>query len=452
MSLRRKLSGRIALIFGSILGFVFLGVYLLFERQTNDTYYKKLLDRSHTAAYYYLEKDEWTKLRYLQVEQKYRKITHETIRLYDAHSFKMVVTDSLDFRLPVGVLKSIVSKGSYFFRINDRQLAGIYYTDNEGDFIIIASGINMYGISQLATLRWTLISFFIMGLVLTYLMTGWLATKTFKPFSSLIKKVNSITAENLHTRLETIPGKSDELTEVITTFNYFLERLEESIKEQRSFLKNASHELKTPLAVIIGDIDVALSRPRDQDAYISLLRSLKKDTLHLNSIVEGLLLLSGLKIAGEHKTTPLSIDDILWNVLEKVQAEYPASSVTVDFGAMEQHQQLLTVSGNKELLFIALSNVVDNAVKYSQPEPVSIVVKETGNQLHIIITDKGPGIREAERELIFELFYRSNQTRHISGHGIGLHLTRQILNLYNISLHISTPPDQQGTIVHLTFP
>lgn len=451
MSLRSKLSNRSAFIFSGTLGFVLLGTYFLFQQHTSDLYYKKLLERAHTAAFFYLEKDELSSQKYREIEKRYKQGEGESIRLYYAQTGHIFIDDTLRYELPETTLSTIISTGSHTFRIGERQLAGILYKDNQGDFIIVASGINNTGNTQLVTLRWSLIIFFIVGLALNYIMTGWLARQTFRPFSKLISNVNSITTDNLHMRLDLPPGRPDEMKDLITTFNYFLQRLDEGVQSQRNFLKNASHEIKTPLAVIIGGIEVALKNPRDNAEYVSLLESLKKDTLHLSSIMEGLLMLSGLEMSGRQQMEPVRIDEILWNVLEKAEIEYPQAQIAVNFDSMAQQERLLTMNANRQLLFVALSNLLDNAIKFSISQPVSVIVEAINDALVIGITDSGPGIPATEKEAIFELFYRSNQTRHIPGHGIGLHLTRQILSLHSISLQIDSPA-QGGTSIRLFFP
>ena len=451
MSLRSKLSNRSALIFGCTLGFVLLGTYLLFQQYTRDEYYKKLVGRANTAAFFFLEKDELTSQKYREIEEKYRRITNESVRLYHAHTFQPFVGDSLDFKVPETVLHTIVKDGSHNFRINGRQLAGIFYKDNQGDFIIVASGINMAGNGQLMVLRWMLVAFFMIGLALNYFMTGWLAHQTFRPFSRVIRKVNSITADNLHTRLELPAGSRDELGQLVETFNYFLARLEDGVEGQRSFLKNASHELKTPLAVIIGDVEVALKHPRETKEYISLLESLKHNALHLKSIVESLLVLSGLEMQKQQQLQSVRVDEVLWNVLEKKEIEHPGAKVTVRFAEMAQYESLLSMNGNRELLFIAFSNLMDNAIKYSSPHTVAVTIGALNNRLNIVIADKGPGLSASEKDKIFELFYRSNHTRHIPGHGIGLYLTRQIFDLHHISVHIEDNIPH-GTVMHVGFP
>lgn len=451
MQLRQQLSLRSTFIFASTLTFVVLGTYLLFRYHTRELYNKKLMERANLAAYFYLEKDEVTEKAYKDIEVQYRKISNESIRLYHSKDKTIYIDDHLDFVVSDKILENIIKTEKQTFSMKDRQLAGLFYKDNQGDFIIVISGVDNVGNQQLVTLRWMLLVFCLLGLLLHYLLTSILSKKTFQPFSNLINRVNSIKPDNLNARLDVPSGKPDEMKSLIMTFNAFLERLEHTFMIQRNFLKNASHELKTPLAVLIGDIDVALKYPRENKEYKELLVSLKKDGLHLKSIIESLLTLSSLEIPFHQEMKPIRIDEILWDVLEKKQIEYSETKVSIDFRTTTDIEDFLLVTGNRELLFIALNNIIDNAIKFSVPKPITVIADVADEKLVISIIDKGPGIPASDQAKIFELFYRGNQTKHTNGYGIGLFLTKQILTLHHIDLDIQSI-EKKGTSIHLTFP
>ncbi|WP_291285748.1 HAMP domain-containing sensor histidine kinase [Flavobacterium sp.] len=455
MNLKNKLAVNSTLLFAFIVGLLMAGSFLLFRSHMKDLYYDNLEDHAMTAALFYFKKDEikeFTNERYHQIEVQYNRINNESIRVYDAKTKKLYLKDSVDIPLTDHDLNSIVKNKMESFTINDRQFVGLFYKDNQGDFIIVVSGIDRAGNRQLEILGFMFILFYLAGIPLNYLMGTFLARQTFRPFSEVIAKVNTITTENLHSRLEVqqAHGK-DEIKELVTTFNYLLERLETGIMTQKNFLKNASHELKTPLTIIIGDIDVSLQQPRTNEQYEEILKSLRKDTLHLKSTLEGLLVLSGLELSEPQQMETVRIDEILWNVLEKKAIEYPESKVSVDLSALAEHENLLSVYANKHMLFIALYNILDNAIKFSFPEPVTVFALAEKNKLLIQITDQGPGIAEQDKEAIFDLFFRSDHTRHIQGQGLGLFITMQILKLHHITVNVDSEVGK-GTSITLQFP
>ncbi|MDR6762089.1 signal transduction histidine kinase [Flavobacterium sp. 2755] len=420
-----------------------------------DLYIDNLEDHAMTSALFYFEKDEINAInseRYRQIEIQYNRINNESIRVYNAKTKKLFIQDNIDINLSDQYLNTIKKNKIEHFTINNRQFVGLFYKDNQGDFIIVVSGIDRAGNHQLEILGLMFILFYLIGIPLNYLLGTFLAKQTFRPFSDVIAKVNTITTENLHSRLEVPQTKSkDEIKELVTTFNYLLERLESGIMIQNNFLKNASHELKTPLTIIIGDIDVSLQQPRTNEQYEEILKSLRKDTLHLKATLEGLLVLSGLELSEPQQMETVRIDEILWNVLEKKAIEYPESKIAVNLDEIADQEDLLSVYANKHMLFIALYNILDNAVKFSFPAQVDVFALSKNNKLVIKITDRGPGISDADKDSIFDLFFRSDNTRHIQGQGLGLFITMQILKLHNIELIVDSELEK-GTSFSLVFP
>lgn len=455
MNLKTKLSVNSTILFAFTVGLVLAGSFLLFKKHRQELYYERLEDSALITAFFYFEKDEISKVdssRYQTIEIEYKKITNQSIRIYNAKTKELYLRDDIDVSLTDNDLKAIYKNRIFYFSKEDRQFTGLYYKDNQGDFIIVVSGIDTVGEQQLDALGLLFIGFYLLAIPLNFLLGRFLAKQTFRPFEDVIAKVNTITTENLHSRLEmpTVSGK-DEIKELITTFNYLLERLETGIMLQNNFLKNASHELKTPLTIIIGDIDVSLRHPRTNEEYENVLKSLRKDTFHLKSILEELLVLSGLELSEPQKMETIRIDEILWNVLEKKAIEYPNSKVSVNFDAIANNEELLSVYANKDMLFIALNNILDNAIKFSFPEKVNIFASSNEGKLLIKIVDQGLGISPKDQESIFELFFRSDRTRHIQGQGLGLFITMQILKLHNIELKLDSELEK-GTTISLLFP
>ncbi|MFH6998836.1 ATP-binding protein [Flavobacterium sp. FlaQc-57] len=455
MNLKNKLSLNSTLLFAFTVGLLMAGAFLLFRSHMKDLYFDNLEDHAMITALFYFEKDEIKEInneRYRQIEIQYNRINNESIRVYDAKTKKLYIRDNVDIKLSKHYLDAITKNKILHFTLDNRQFVGLFYKDNQGDFIIVVSGIDHTGNKQLEALGLMFILFYLVGIALNFFLGTFLSKQTFRPFEEVIAKVNTITTQNLHSRLE-VPQTSgkDEIKELITTFNYLLERLESGIMIQNNFLKNASHELKTPLTIIIGDIDVSLQQPRTNEQYEEILKSLKKDALHLKSTLEGLLVLSGLQLSEPQQMDTVRIDEILWNVLEKKAIEYPESKVSVNFDAIANHEESLSVYANKHMLFIALYNILDNAIKFSSPAPVEIFAFSKEGKLLLKITDKGPGISEDDKKSIFDLFFRSDRTRHIQGQGLGLFITMQIFKLHNITLVVDSELEK-GTSFSLVFP
>jgi len=451
MNLKQKLALRSTLVCAMTLLLVFSGTFYFFRNYIIQQYYRVLEERALTAAFIFLEKDEMNNYNYHAYEKKYlHTLNNEIIQIYDYKNRITFVEERTELRVSPALLDRIRHEGKDIFRQGNRQFCGVFYRDNQGDFVILISGVNARGTAQIKSLLYLLLLFFIVGIIINYLFNIIVANKTFRPFSAMLQRVNAISAENLHDRLPLAPGQTDELAALASTLNMFLGRLEKEVNNQKSFLKNISHELKTPLTAIIGRAEVALDQ--DKADYRQVLQKIISDTAGMQSVIEGLLLISGLQTgsSGAAAGTRFRIDELVWEALEKLKFKYPDAVFHTSLDVDSGEEQLLEIASRRELLSIAFLNVVDNAVKYSRDEAADIIIRVQDGRPVIVVLDNGPGIPEQEMAHIYDLFFRGSNIRHIPGQGIGLSLSRQILEFCRVEMSIRSAAGA-GTEVQLLF-
>lgn len=430
--------------------FVAGGTYVLSKYFIDRSYRDELLRVAKLSGMFYLEKDEVNQRAHNHIKGEFRKVSDVAIGVYRTDS-SVYIDDDVYFTEPEDFIKRTIRDGEFYFKAGDRSFVSLYYQDNEGDFVILVSGLNESGKEQLRILGQMLLLFGVLGSGLHLLFSRVLAEKTFEPFQTLIRQVRSIRGNDWHVRLNFPRKDDDEVKQFISEFNHLLDRIESSVNIQRSFLRHASHEIKTPLAIITGDIEVTLQSTRTHEEYVQVLSSLKSNSLHLRSVIDSLTTLSDLEVAGSDLVTKFRIDEVIWEVVEKKTIEYRGRKINVQFkDDSNSNEEILFVTANRALILIAISNLVDNAIKYSD-DAVEIMIKATQSPLTIEINDSGVGIASDEVDKIFHLFYRSTYTRHIQGHGIGLYLVRQIAELSNAIVEVKSKPGS-GTSFVITFP
>ncbi|UUC46879.1 HAMP domain-containing sensor histidine kinase [Flavobacterium cerinum] len=433
------------------MSFVIVGTYLLFSYSIKETYKDKLLGIAELSGNFYLEKDELPAKSHKKVEKEFKRISKESVRLYRANSKEIYVNDTLDFKVTDQLIELTRNKGSITFKKGNRQFLSLLYKDNQGDFVIVVSGVDKTGSTQLSNLKKMLLFFGFLGLSIHFLLTWLLANRTFRPLNKLLNQINSIKGDDWKSRLR-YTNKGDELAMLVGEFNYLLDRIESSATTQKNFLKNASHEIKTPLAIIIGDIEVGLNHERSEQEYKELLVSVKENALHLKSVTESLITLSNLEVNNQINNEKVRIDEILFDVLEKKKIEYPGRKAQLNFITGDEFkEELLIVNGNGHLLFVALNNIVDNAFKFSGHQDIRIEINLKEDKLRIVIRDYGAGMPAGSNENIFKLFYRNPENTTIPGHGIGLYLTKQILQRHHIVNEVASVQGE-GTAFTLFFP
>ena len=279
-------------------------------------------------------------------------------------------------------------------------------------------------------------------LVTVALALGYLqARNALAPIAAMTTQARQIGSKNLHQRLP-VANAHDELGELSITFNAVLDRVDRAMEQQRQFTADASHELRTPVAIIRSEADVALD---DSDAssadYREALRVIRGGSEQLSRIVNDMFLLARAD-AGQAtpRQVPLYLNDLVNETVRSMRALAAHRDIAID--ALWGDESPFV--GDDELLRRALVNLLDNAIKYS-PENSTIVVNVATMPkfYRITVTDSGTGIPADARELIFDRFFRVNAARssdisaHGTGAGLGLAIAREIVELHGGTLTLN---------------
>ena len=279
-----------------------------------------------------------------------------------------------------------------------------------------------------------------------------LSGSALKPVRKLTSVIKQVTATGLDQQVPV--GSADvEFVELIEVFNQMLTRLERSFKQSSRFSGDAAHELKTPLAILRGELELVMHQAKPGSDLQQSLSKLMDEVSRLSTIVRKLLLLS-LADAGQMSLRRAKVDlaEILEVLIEDVELLAPDLPVTVKL------DRSLCVKGDYDLLTQVLQNLIDNAVKYNLPEgspqrSLSITGRKRASSVQITVTNASRDIPLEERDRIFDRFYRGDLSRNRKreGFGLGLSLSREIARAHSGELHLNqTPPGQ--TAFTLTLP
>jgi two-component system sensor histidine kinase MprB len=453
MTLRNRITGLFMGIVAVLLAAALTLVFLLLADYTRQEFQQRLRDRAEVTGYIYLEKDEMRASAFRAFEKKYlQSLNGEILQVYDALGEVRFVAEDERVQLPPGILARIIDKQELNFTLGRRQAVGIFYRDNQGEYIIVAAAENLAGRRRLQYLASIMGAIFVISLVVIYAAGRVLAGRALAPIAALNDQVDSITAQDLHRRVDEgrlRASTQDDLTRLARTFNRLLERLEESFAGQRTFVSNASHELRTPLTASIGELQVLLTREREPEAYREGVASVLGELQQLKSLINSLLDMAqadGLATV----TEDVRLDELLWEVREAV-APAQRSRVQVDLGTLPDDPAELEIKGHRALLTRALGNLVDNALKYSAPTlPVALSLRCRAGECRVRIVDNGLGIASQDLSKVFQPFFRADNARGVVGHGVGLPLARRIVEMHGgqIVLHSELG---RGTVVELVF-
>jgi signal transduction histidine kinase len=231
-----------------------------------------------------------------------------------------------------------------------------------------------------------------------------------------------------------------------------LERLETAFGVQKVFIANASHELRTPLTSINGQLEVLMMKERSTTEYKNALSSVLDDIRSLIDLSNRLLLIARTSAEGPvNFNQNVRIDEILWQVREEMMRFNTGYKVQISIDPSLTDFDQMMVAGDESLLKVAISNIIDNACKYSEDHKVLVKLQSTRNQIGIAFEDRGIGISREDISRIFEPFYRGKNVLTQKGTGIGLSLVNQIIKNHNGQLKIASEINI-GTTVTVYLP
>jgi signal transduction histidine kinase len=283
-------------------------------------------------------------------------------------------------------------------------------------------------------------------------IVGWVfAGRSLKPLYTVVSQVNKISVNQLNKRVD-VDEKLDEVALIANTFNKLLDRVEVAFQMQKQFVASASHELRTPLTIILGQLEIALLNTRTPVQYQKILSSLTDDLKDLNNTANRLLLLAQADFQAENlDPKPFRIDECLWQINFEMQKRFPSAIVDIHFDVIPESEADFIIMGNEQLVKVAISNVVENSLKYSNPQFCSVTLFAHKKEISLKMEDQGYGIHEDDIQKIFIPFYRANSSFVTSGHGLGLAMVKKIIQLHSGVIELKSELNK-GTVVSISIP
>ncbi|WP_162139351.1 sensor histidine kinase [Sulfurimonas hongkongensis] len=283
-------------------------------------------------------------------------------------------------------------------------------------------------------------------LVVFLIIASMLINRTLSPVKEVISSVKSISANNLSSRIST-NGVPSEIKDLVATFNQLLNDLEVSFNKITDFSNNASHELKTPLTVIRGEIEVALKQDRRPEEYKEVLKDILQESISIQKMIEQLFFLAKKDITElSNNFSELYLDEILTDTILQIEKFALNKNIHIEIKKIIP----ITIQANETLLKIAINNITRNAILYSSANShITISLDKNIKEYLLIVEDSGQGIAKEDLEHIFERFYRADKTRSRKdgGRGLGLSIVKMILDIHRYSIEIKTILNRGTTVI-----
>lgn len=455
---RASLKWRIALVFTLIVTLILSAfattIYVVSKETQVSSFFERLTDRAKTTANLILEKDELDSLSFAKIKQNFAStLPQEVIEVYTSKNERIFSrpkdVDSIRTFASAWLTGLTHTPNKEAREVTDQgdQQVGIAYEDNQGSFVIAVRAHDSTGLVKIEKLKHLLWLSLVISMGIT-LIGGWLfASHLLKPIHRLEKSLSTITAHNLHDRVEEI-SNAREIKNLVANINELLQRLESSFQAQKIFIANVSHEIRTPLSIILGELEIA-NLDDDHTTRKARLESFRQEVIRLVRLSEQLLWLAhASRDKNEIYFSPVRIDEVIFEAIQSRRID--AQKVNINYSINPVDDAVLIVHGNSDLLRALFINLIENAIKYSNGQIAQVLIEATEQQIHVHVMDQGPGIPENKLSHIFKPFFRDQPMQSKKGNGIGLYLCQQIALIHEATLSVGANASS-GTRISVAF-
>jgi two-component system, OmpR family, sensor histidine kinase ArlS len=318
----------------------------------------------------------------------------------------------------------------------NNEILGFKYFSKNKSYYILISAEDIYGNNHLQFSFYILISIFCVFSLLGIFLILIIVKNTLKDLNVFINKIRIINETNLKNRVQVDEKSKTEINTLGKEFNYMLDRIEKAYQSQREFTAQASHELKTPIARIISQLENLLIEIDESQKII--IYSMINNAVELNELIQSLLILTKIENISKNEVQELRIDEIIDNSISKTCKLFPDFKINFEINPTENIYNLLYVKADKTHLEIVFNNLLKNAYFYSDNQILNIQIIEKNNQLNVILSNTGQTISEKDQVQLFKPFSRGTNTQGKPGLGLGLRIVERILshNKHKISYQI----------------
>jgi len=440
MTLKNRISLLVSLLFTILFGLASTVIFILYSNYRKEEFRDRLEIKALSNIKLLVNvKQVDNQLLKIIDQNSINKLYDEKTLVFDSN-YKLIYSSIDDAKINWSIddLKYLKKNKTFFKQQGNYEVYGVFYDTNDKDFYALISATDDYGNRKLLFLRYTLVISYIFFTTICWLLTSFMVRKAMNPLNAFHQKIKNINENNLDTRIESKSSK-DEIDLIAGEFNFMMDRIEISYQKQKEFTAHASHELRTPLSRMTSQIENAIADPETKPNTKSFLNTILADVNHLTELINSLLILSKIDNRNADYNEIQRIDEILFSSIEKINKTYPDFIILFEMEESEDLDTALEFKGNKNLLEIAITNVLKNAYIYSDNKQAQVKINTENGLLQLSISNSGSTLNDIEQKNLFQPFMRGENSKGITGFGLGLRIVNRILNLHNSYITYSIP-------------
>jgi two-component system, OmpR family, sensor histidine kinase ArlS len=442
MTLRKRISIGVATVFSVFFALACILIYTTSAQYRKTEFIKRLQDKALTTARLLLDVKEVDNQLLKLIDQNtiYKLLDEKTLVFNDDSKLIYSSLDDAKILWNANDLMLLKKEGFFYREEVEKEVVGMYYNFEERDYFVITSATDIYGRRKLTYLFYIILATFIIGSAFVWITTLFLIKNFLAPLENFKSQIVDISANKLNHRING-NNQYDEIETLENSFNSMIERIDGAFESQKEFNANASHELKTPLTRIAFQLEGMIQNYNHPPEVFDYLKNIKNDVHQMSDLIDTLLLLSRLENWEKGKDFErIRVDELIFSAFEDMKKLDSNYDLKFEIAETEEGNYEMEVMGLKALLQIAINNLIKNAFQYSSDKSITVKILSEGIKgLQIFIENNGSTITKPEQLRLFGSFMRGSNSININGHGLGLRITKRILEFHSANLSYDAP-------------
>jgi|SRR5690554_3048722 len=454
MSIKNKIIINFSATVIALTAVSFAIIYILFSEYREEEFQQQQKEKITTTIKFLAE--------YVQMNEDLANIIDE-LTIHDFYDEKMMIFDSkknLVFSsiddLTIADYQAKINELSPSLRWietkeNRYDVVGLYYEHNDSSYYALSKAYDAFGYTKMYFLRNTLVALFIAITIVVLVVSLLLSNKISRPIVMLANKLNQYDLSDENAQEIVVEASSEELRQLTLRFNELIKRTNEAFTFQKHTIHHISHQLKTPIAVLVSELE----RIQQYNTLEEILPEIENQvikTKSLGNIINVLLEISKIESGQKMLKKPTRIDEIIFDTISELNIIYPKFHFEINYYPDDMDEERLIVALNPTLIRQAFQNLLTNCISYSNNPKAQIKLDcSSSEELKIHIINSGIPLTEAEQQQVFNHIFRGINSQDKTGFGLGLVLVKKTMDYHQAAVAYSNPTYHQN-VVELRFP
>lgn len=432
MSIKQKILFYFSIVTIVLVGSAFIFIYTLFYEYRGEDFHQQQKDKMTNTLKFLTEIEELDE----KLVSAMDRITINDLydqKLYIFDKDKKLLYSSLRHE-PLDSTEEILAQLSAQNPQVEQEsglqdILGIYMERDNEVFYGISQAYDVPGYHKLNYLKYILFLTFMIIVLVVIFMSYYLSKKITNPIVSLTRQIKDLNFESKYEPIVVSDERKNEVFVLSQRFNELMHRMNEAFSFQKNAVHHISHELKTPIAVLVSNFE-RIEQEQDIHKVKVLIKDQKEGTENLSKIINSLLEIAKTESGNNTNLVKIRIDELIFDLADELNMLYSDFQFSIEYSETVEDENKLTVRGNHRLLKSALSNIMLNSIQYSDDNIAKIVITPIHNKLQIDFINNGPVIHENERQYIYERYFRGENSKGKRGFGLGLVFIKKILTMH----------------------